>query len=390
MDSDSVTRKRSDSVASSVNEESIENTLRSGRRFYSGIARLLSDSTTIGLTVMAIGLAVFILYSWQWKGRGVSNFMRPASDELQLDKAIGSTSFKLHYSPEVRRAIKKGLPIVALESTIISHGMPYPQNVATARRLEAIIREEGAVPATIAILNGKVRVGLTDEQLETLANGQEPVSKVSRRDMGLVMATRGHGATTVAATMLVAAKANIKVFATGGIGGVHYETPGDVSADLDEFTKSPVTVVSAGVKAILDVPQTLEVLETKGIPVIAFNTTMFPCFYSRECYGLKAPITLDSPRTIAAVISTQRDVSVNHGVLVANPVEADDEFPFDHMEQVIKDVRAEAIAAGVLGKDITPYFLRRIAEITEGKSLETNIALVMSNARLAAQIARYL
>ncbi len=378
---------RRDSVASSVNDESIQNTLRSGRHLWKRTSFLLTDMTTIGFTIVGLILVGIVVYNF-YPNRQTTYGAKLVGLVLpHLHRTEAEGPFHIHHSPEVHAALKKGLPIVALESTIISHGMPYPQNVETARKLEQIVRDGGAVPATVAIIDGKVRLGLTDSELEVLADGQAPVTKVSRRDFGLIISRKAHGATTVAATMMVAAKAGVSVFATGGIGGVHMETEGDVSADLDEFANSEVLVVSAGVKAILDVPQTLEVLETRGVPVIGYGVDHFPCFYSRQCFGLKTPMRVDTPEAIAALFTAQRAASPGHGVLVANPVPEAMEFPFEEMEGIIHVVRAEAIAAGVTGKAITPYFLRRIAEITEGRSLATNIALVENNVALATEIA---
>jgi len=276
---------------------------------------------------------------------------------------------------------------VALESTIITHGMPYPQNVEVARKVEATVRAEGAVPATIAVLNGTLHVGLDDAQLEALATA-ENVMKVSRADMPVCIATGRTGATTVAATMIGAHLAGIQVFATGGIGGVHKgaELSFDVSADLTELAATPVTVVAAGAKAILDLPKTLEVLETQGVPVIAYGQDSFPAFWSRES-DLAAPLRLDSAKEIAASQAMRARMGLPGGQLVANPIPADAEIAADVLAPIIAQATEEAEAQGVAGKGVTPFLLSRILELTDGRSLEANIALVLNNARLAAQIA---
>ena len=290
---------------------------------------------------------------------------------------------------EVQEALRNDEPVVALESTIITHGMPFPDNLAMARSVEQIIRDEGATPATIAVIDGTLHVGLTGEQAERLANARTAM-KLSRADLAFAMAQGRTGGTTVAATMMAAHLAGISVFATGGIGGVHTgaETSFDISADLDELARTPVTVVSAGAKAILDIPKTLEVLETRGVPVIAFGQDTLPAFWSRDS-GLQAPLRLDTPDDIAAFLATRANLSrMGHGgVLIANPVPADDEIPMSVMATHINQANDEAQAAGISAKDVTPWLLRRIVELTEGKSLATNIALVRNNARLAARIA---
>ena len=292
-------------------------------------------------------------------------------------------------SPEVAEALANGNAVVALESTIITHGMPYPDNLAMARSVEAIIRENGAVPATIAVIDGTLHVGLDERQAEALAQAQAPL-KLSRADLAFAMAQGLTGGTTVAATMMAAHRAGIAVFATGGIGGVHRgaETSFDISADLGELARTPVTVVCAGAKAILDVPKTLEVLETHGVPVIAFGQDDFPAFWSRES-GFAAPLRLDDPAAIAGFMAARRELAgFGHGgVLVANPVPEADEIPAVEMNAVIEQAVAEASNAGIAGKAVTPWLLQRILDITEGRSLKTNIALVESNARLAARIA---
>ncbi|WP_323019913.1 pseudouridine-5'-phosphate glycosidase [Pararhodobacter sp.] len=296
----------------------------------------------------------------------------------------------IHYSPEVAEARTKGLPLVALESTIISHGMPFPQNVETARAVEAAVREAGAVPATIAVLDGQIFVGLTDAQLDTLGQAQD-VMKLSRADLAVCVATGRTGATTVAATMICAELAGIKVFATGGIGGVHRgaELSFDISADLQELGQTAVTVVAAGAKAILDLPKTLEVLETLGVPVIAVGQDDLPAFWSRAS-GLKAPLRLDTAAEIAAAHRTRTALGLKGGQLVTNPIPAEAEIPRAEIMPVVEAALAEAEAQGISAKAVTPFLLDRIFAATEGRSLTANIALVLNNARLAAQIAREL
>jgi pseudouridine-5'-phosphate glycosidase len=296
-------------------------------------------------------------------------------------------SIDLVLSPEVEDAKKNNLPIVALESTIITHGMPYPQNVEVAKQVESDIRAKGAVPATMAVLNGTLHVGLTEAQLEELAQA-ENVAKVSRADMPVIMAQGRTGATTVAATMIAAHLADIDVFATGGIGGVHKgaEESFDISADLTELAHTPVTVVAAGAKAILDVPKTLEVLETNGVPVITYGQDSFPAFWSATS-DLSSGLRMDDPATIAAAHKTRGAMALPGGQLVANPIPTADEIPAAELAPVIAQATQEAEEQGVTGKDVTPFLLARIFELTEGKSLVANIALVRNNARLAAEIA---
>ncbi len=294
----------------------------------------------------------------------------------------------LHYSPEVAEAKAAGKPIVALESTIITHGMPYPQNVETARQVEDDIRAEGAVPATIAVIEGRLHIGLTSDQLDALAQATD-VLKLSRADFAVALATGRTGATTVAATMIAAHLAGIHVFATGGIGGVHKgaELSFDISADLQELALTPVTVVAAGPKAILDIPKTLEVLETNGVPVIAYGQDEIPAFWSRSS-GLTAPLRLESAAEIAAGQLARTAMGLAGGQLIANPIPAADEIPADVMAKAIDQANGEAEAQGVKGKAVTPFLLDRIFHITEGRSLVANIALVRNNARLAAAIAK--
>jgi pseudouridine-5'-phosphate glycosidase len=293
-------------------------------------------------------------------------------------------------SPGVAAARANGVPLVALETTIITHGMPYPQNVETALAVEAIVRAGGAEPATIAVLGGRIRVGLTNDEIEALAH-TEHVRKISRADLPHALLTGTPGATTVAATMICAALAGIEAFATGGIGGVHRgaETTFDVSADLDELAHTPVAVVCAGAKALLDLPKTLEVLETRGVPVIAYGTDAFPAFWSRES-GLRAPLRLDTPAEIAAMFRLQRTLGYRGGALIANPVPVADELPHDEIATHIEFAVAEAARLGISGKDVTPYLLDRIFHLSSGRSLTTNVALIKNNAALAAAIARAL
>lgn len=294
----------------------------------------------------------------------------------------------ISFSPEVSDAKSKNMPIVALESTIITHGMPYPQNVETARKVEATIRAAGAIPATIAVLDGRIHAGLTEEQLETLGQAQN-VAKLSRADLAACVATGVTGATTVAATMICAHLAGISVFATGGIGGVHRgaESTFDISADLKELAETPVTVVAAGAKAILDLPKTLEVLETYGVPVIAYGQDDFPAFWSRSS-GMKAPLRMDTAEQIALAQKTRTAMGLPGGQLVANPIPVDAEIPAETLAPIISAALSEADAKGITGKAVTPFLLQRIFELTEGKSLAANIELVLNNARLAAGIAR--
>ena len=293
-------------------------------------------------------------------------------------------------SPEVREAKAGGQAVVALESTIITHGMPFPQNVETAALVEEDIRAGGAVPATIAVMGGRIHVGLTADELEKLGQAQG-VMKLSRADLAVCLASGGVGATTVAATMICAHLAGIAVFATGGIGGVHRgaETSFDISADLRELSETPVTVVAAGAKAILDLPKTLEVLETLGVPVIAYGQDAFPAFWSRSS-GLKAPLRMDSPAEIAAAHRMRGVLGLKGGQLVANPIPEAAEIPRPEIMPMIEAALAEAAAQGVSAKAVTPFLLQRLFELSSGRSLVANIALVRNNARLGAAIAREL
>ncbi|MEE9984109.1 pseudouridine-5'-phosphate glycosidase [Agrobacterium pusense] len=291
------------------------------------------------------------------------------------------------YSQEVAAAKQRGAPIVALESTIITHGMPYPGNIEMAESVEQIIRDQGAVPATIAVIHGTLHIGLEKDQLEALAQTTDAM-KVSRADIAFAIAERRTGATTVAATMIAAARAGIRVFATGGIGGVHKgaEETFDISADLTELAKTGVIVVCAGAKAILDIPKTLEVLETNGVPVVTFGSEEFPAFWSRSS-GLPSPLSLNSPAAIANFQVTREQLGIDGGVLVANPVPEADEIPREEMEIYINRAISHAERDEVTGKAVTPYLLGDIFRLTDGRSLETNIALVRNNAQLAAEIA---
>ncbi|RWR26883.1 pseudouridine-5'-phosphate glycosidase [Sinirhodobacter populi] len=293
----------------------------------------------------------------------------------------------LVFAPEVRAALDAGQPVVALESTIITHGMPFPQNVETARRVEAEIHAHGATPATIAVIGGQIHIGLTEAELDDLAQAKG-VMKVSRADLAVCLARGAYGATTVAATMICADLAGIRVFATGGIGGVHRgaESSFDISADLAELGITPVTVVAAGAKAILDIPKTLEVLETDGVPVIAYGQDEFPAFWSRSS-GLKAPLRMDSAAEIAQAQIMRARLGLSGGQLVANPIPEEAEIPRAEIIPAIEQALREAAEGHVSAKEVTPFLLSRIFEITQGRSLEANIALVLNNARLAAAIA---
>ena len=294
----------------------------------------------------------------------------------------------LDLQPEVADALAQGAPVVALESTIISHGMPFPQNVEMARGVEARVREGGAVPATIAVLGGRLKVGLSPDELHQLATDRS-VEKISTRDLPVTVALGRCGATTVAATMRIAALAGIRVFATGGTGGVHRgaERSFDVSADLSELTRSEVCVVSAGVKSILDIGLTLEVLETQGIPAITLGADEFPAFYSRRS-GFPTPLRVDTPAEAARVLQAKWGLGLGGGVLLANPVPAEHEIAADEMAGFITRALSDMEALGLSGKATTPYLLGRVVELTGGRSLKTNIALVEHNARVAAEVAR--
>ena len=295
----------------------------------------------------------------------------------------------LTFAPEVRDALDRGLPVVALESTIITHGMPWPQNLEMAQQVEGVIRDSGAVPATIAVMGGRIHVGLTDDALQALAQTPpDQAMKLSRADLAVCLANGRTGATTVAATMICAHLAGIRVFATGGIGGVHRgaEHSFDVSADLHELAQTPVTVVAAGAKAILDLPKTWEVLETLGVPVIAYGQDDLPAFWSRRS-GVRAPLRMDSPEEIAAAAAMRARLGLKGGQLVANPIPHDAEIAADVIGPVIEQALSEAAARRIAAKEVTPFLLARIFDLTEGRSLHANIALVLNNARLGARIA---
>lgn len=291
------------------------------------------------------------------------------------------------HAQEVGDALHSGRPVVALESTIITHGMPWPGNLQMAESVQSIIRENGAVPATIAVLEGRLHIGLELAELKDLARSNDAM-KLSRSDLAFAIATGRTGGTTVAATMIAAARAGISVFATGGIGGVHRgaESSYDVSADLDELARTPVIVVCAGAKAILDIPKTLEVLETRGVPVVTYGSDDFPSFWSRGS-GLKSPLRLDAPIDIVRFQAARDHIGTPGGLLVANPVPKDDEIPRHEMESYIEAALEEAELRNIGGKAVTPFLLERIFELTDGRSLATNTALVRNNARLAARIA---
>lgn len=291
------------------------------------------------------------------------------------------------YTDEVRISLTQGKPVLALESTIIAHGMPYPQNLEFALEAEDTCRKNGAVPATVAILNGKVCIGLDKAQLELLARDND-VKKVASREIGVTLAMGGHGATTVSSTMRLAHQAGIKAFATGGIGGVHRgaELNLDISADLIELSRTAVIVISAGAKAILDLPKTLEYLETMSVPVIGYGTTDFPAFYSSRS-GLEIHQSMSSAGDIARAFQAQCNLGISSGMLIANPAPAEIEIPLGEMSIIIAHALADAAKAGIIGKELTPYLLGRIVELTEGRSLVTNRALALNNVKLGAEIA---
>ena len=294
----------------------------------------------------------------------------------------------LDIKPEVAEAIAQGKPVVALESTIISHGMPYPQNVQTALAVERIVREQGAVPATIAIIGGRLKAGLTEEEIEYFGKKGQAITKASRRDLAVLCARGEDGATTVATTMLIAHMAGISIFATGGIGGVHRgaEVTMDISADLEELAQTPVMVVCAGAKSILDLGLTLEYLETKGVPVIGYGTGELPAFYTRES-GFLVDYRLDSPRELAAAFRASREMGLKGGMLVTNPIPEEFSMPKAVIDAAIDRAIAECNAQGIHGKATTPFLLAKVAELTGGDSLASNIRLVYNNAALAAKTA---
>ena len=297
----------------------------------------------------------------------------------------------LDIAPEVQEALSAGKPVVALESTIISHGMPYPKNVQTALLVEKTIRENGAVPATIAVIGGRLKAGLSPDEIEYLGKAGRKVAKASRRDLPALVARGADGATTVTTTMMIAHMAGIRIFATGGIGGVHRgaETTMDISADLEELAQTPVMVVCAGAKSILDLGLTLEYLETKGVPVIGYGTEELPAFYTRQS-GFGVDYRVDSPEELAAMFRAQRDMGYRGGMLVTNPIPAEYAMDKTVIDAAIEQALAEAKAQGVRGKETTPFLLARVVELTGGDSLESNIQLVLNNARLAARTAAVL
>lgn len=294
----------------------------------------------------------------------------------------------LDVNPEVAAAIAAGKPVVALESTIISHGMPYPQNVETALNVEKIIRENGAVPATIAIIGGRLKAGLTAEEIEYFGKKGRAIHKASRRDLAVLCAQGEDGATTVTTTMIIAHMAGIRFFATGGIGGVHRgaETTMDISADLEELARTPVMVVCAGAKSILDLGLTLEYLETKGVPVLGYQTEELPAFYTRKS-GFKVDYRMDSPAQLASAFKAQNDMALGGGMLVTNPIPEEYSMPKDVIDAAIDRAIAESKEQGIKGKETTPFLLARVAELTGGDSLASNIQLVYNNARLTAKTA---
>ncbi|MGG0656588.1 pseudouridine-5'-phosphate glycosidase [Rummeliibacillus pycnus] len=296
----------------------------------------------------------------------------------------------IELSAEVQKGKELGLPIVALESTIISHGMPYPQNVQTAREVEQILRDNGCVPATIALIDGKIKIGLSDEELEMFGNAKN-VAKASRRDIGYLLATKQTGATTVAATMIASELAGIELFVTGGIGGVHRgaETTMDISADLEELATTKVGVVCAGAKSILDIGLTLEYLETKGVPVIGYGTNELPAFYTRQS-GFDVNFRLDTPQEVADMLRTKWNLNLQGGAVIANPIPEKEALDHDFITNIIEKALAEAEEKHIHGKEVTPFLLGKVKELTEGSSLEANIALVKNNALVGAQIAKAL
>ena len=297
----------------------------------------------------------------------------------------------LSISPEVQEALKAGKPVVALESTIISHGMPYPQNVETALKVEQTIRENGAVPATIAIIGGQLKAGCTPEEIEYLGKKGQAVIKASRRDLPVLIARKADGATTVTTTMIIASMAGIRVFATGGIGGVHRgaQQTFDISADLEELAQTPVMVVCAGAKSILDLGLTLEYLETKGVPVIGYGTEELPAFYTRHS-GFKVDYRIDTPEELAAAFKAKMDCGLKGGMLVTNPIPEEFSMPKEVIDKAIDQALREMDEAGIHGKQCTPFLLAKVKDITGGESLASNIQLVLNNARLAAKTAKAL
>jgi pseudouridine-5'-phosphate glycosidase len=304
-----------------------------------------------------------------------------------MDTSPAAVDRHIDIAPHVRDALRAGRPVIALETTIVSHGMPPPMNLDTARAVEAVVRGAGAVPATIGVIGGRITVGITDDELQLLATAGG-VLKLNRADLPYAVAARRHGSTTVAATIFCAHRAGISIFATGGIGGVHRgaETSFDVSADIEELARTPVAVVCAGAKAILDLPKTLEALETRGVAVVGYRTDEFPAFWSRSS-GLPIHLRLDAPAEIAALLRAHRELGVNGGIVVANPIPAADEIPPDVIAHHVADAVTAASARGIAGKALTPFLLDAMLAATEGRSLAANVALIRNNARLAAEIA---
>lgn len=299
-----------------------------------------------------------------------------------------AASSYLDIDPEVSAALRKGQAVVALESTIISHGMPYPDNVETAIRVEQTVRDGGAVPATIAIIGGRLKAGLTGDEIRSLGERGQAVTKTSRRDLPFVVSRGEDGATTVAASMIVAAMAGIRVFATGGIGGVHrgVEQTMDISADLEELARTAVAVVCSGVKSVLDIGRTLEYLETQGVPVVGYGTDRLPAFFTPSS-GFPVDYRADTPADVAAALRTKQQLGLSGGVVIANPIPPEHALDGDEIDAVIADAIKDMEQLGITGKDTTPFLLGKIAERTEGRSLRANIELVVNNARLAAEIA---
>ncbi|WP_277250931.1 pseudouridine-5'-phosphate glycosidase [Peptoniphilus vaginalis] len=296
----------------------------------------------------------------------------------------------VEYSDEVKKAMEEGKPVVALESTIISHGMPYPQNIETAKACEEIIRENGAVPATTAIIGGKIKIGLSEEELEFMATSKN-IIKASRRDFAYIVSRGLNGATTVASTIIASRLAGIKIFVTGGLGGVHRhaETTFDISRDLDELASNDIMIVCAGCKSILDIGLTLEYLETKGVPVFGYQTDYMPAFFTRKS-EFKVDYNIKTPKEAAEAANTQWNLGLTGGILLTNPIPESDSMDEDKINKAIETALVEAEKKGIHGKETTPFLLSKVLEVTEGKSLEANIALVKNNARLGAEVAKYL
>lgn len=292
-----------------------------------------------------------------------------------------------HLSQEVSMALRQNQPIVALETAVLTHGLPHPQNIQLSQSLEQEVRQQGAIPATIGILNGKVHVGLTASEIEDLGDTSKPSRKISRRDFGIALARQERGGTTVAGTLICAHTAGIRVFATGGIGGVHRNAPFDISADLPELSRNPLIVVCAGAKAILDLPATLEYLETMGIPVIGYQTDEFPAFYSRES-GLPVSVTVRTPNEVVQIARTHWEIGLQSAILVVVPPPPDVALPREEIESIIEQANQEAHQQHITGAAVTPFLLARVSELSGGSSLRANLALLKNNARVAAQIAR--